>query len=72
MDFLLEYKGDILPIEIKSGKPNEMNIYNHTALNNVIKLYDIQNAYVLGACNVCKETEVITQFPVYMIMFLSR
>ena len=72
VDFLLEYKGDILPIEIKSGKPNEMNIYNHTALNNVIKLYDIQNAYVLGACNVCKETEVITQFPVYMIMFLSR
>lgn len=72
IDFVIEYENDVLPIEVKSGKTNDMNIYNHTALNNAIKLYDIQNAFVLGQCNVVKETEVITQLPVYMISFIRN
>lgn len=41
IDFVIEYKNEVLPIEIKSGKPNQMMIYNHTALNNIINLYHI-------------------------------
>ena len=38
VDFIIEYNNEVLPIEIKSGKPNEMNIYNHMELNNILKI----------------------------------
>jgi uncharacterized protein len=72
VDFLIEYNGEILPIEIKSGKPNEMNIYNHTALNNIIKLYNIQKAFVFGETNIEHENNFIIQLPIYMIMFIKK
>lgn len=72
VDFLIEKDGRVLPLEIKSGKPTEMNRYNHYALNNMISLYDVKEAYVFGETNVEKETDVISQLPIYMIAFLTR
>ncbi len=72
IDFLIEHGDDVLPIEIKSGKPNQMSIYNHTALNNLLKTYSIRKAFVFGMGNVIKETDRITQFPIYMISFIKR
>ena len=72
VDFIIEYKNDVLPLEIKSGKPNQMMIYNHTALNNIKKLYDIQKSYVFGESNVAKEKDNVIQFPIYMIMFMTK
>lgn len=70
VDFLLEYKGDVLPLEIKSGKTNEMNVYNHTALNNLLKIYGHKRAFVFGEGNVKKENDKVIQLPIYMIDFL--
>lgn len=71
VDFVLEYNGEALPIEIKSGKENDDIAYNHSALNNIIKLYDYKEAYVFGNTNVIKENDVVHQFPIYMISFLE-
>ena len=70
VDFLIEVKGNALPIEIKSGKSNEMRCYNHTALNNLLKLYDYDEAFLFGEGNVIKENEKVTEFPIYMIDFV--
>ena len=72
VDFIIEYNGNVLPIEIKSGKPNEMSIYNHMALNNVVKIYDIKEAYVFGETNYIRENDIIHQFPIYMISFIKK
>lgn len=72
VDFLIEKNAEVLPLEIKSGKPNEMNYYNHSALNNLIKTYSYKEAYVLGNTNIKKETDIIYQLPIYMIMFIKK
>lgn len=71
VDFLIERGGSVLPIEIKSGKPEQMNVYNHCALNNLLKVYPIEEAYVFGTTNVLKESDKIFQFPLYMVSFLD-
>lgn len=70
VDFLIEYNSEVIPIEIKSGKEKVDRIYNHTALNNLIKMYKYNKAYVFANTNLVKENEVITQFPIYMVSFL--
>ncbi len=72
VDFIVEYKNEVLPIEIKSGKPNQMLLYNHTALNNIMRAYPISKAYVFGESNVQKEGNKIVQLPIYMLMFLEK
>ena len=72
VDFIIEYNNEVLPIEIKSGKPNDMNIYNHMALNNIIKMYNVKEAYVFAETNYVKENDKIHQFPIYMISFISK
>ena len=69
IDFILEYKGRVLPIEIKSGKTYN----NHAALNNVLscKEYNIPEAMVFCMDNV-KTDGKITYYPMYMIMFLTN
>lgn len=66
IDFLIEYDGKVLPIEIKSG----MRYKQHSALDNLLKTYKLKEAVVLGDCNVLQEQE-ITYLPVYMLMFLK-
>lgn len=69
IDFIIEYKGRALPIEIKSGKTYN----NHAALNNVLscKEYNIPEAMVFCMDNV-KVDGKITYYPMYMIMFVSN
>lgn len=70
VDFIIEKDGEVLPIEIKSGKTNEMNVYNHTALNNLMKLYGLEKAFVFGECNYKDEGNGVIQLPIYMVSFL--
>ncbi len=69
LDFVIEYNGDILPIEVKSGKDYE----RHNALSNVVESaeYGISQALVLSNGNVKVHGKVV-YMPIYMIMFLQN
>lgn len=69
LDFVVEYQGEVLPIEVKSGKDYE----RHNALSNVMASseYDIQEALVLCNGNVEKKGKVV-YMPIYMLMFLEK
>ncbi len=47
-----------------------MLYYNHSALNNAIKTYGYERAYVFGETNVIKKSDTIIQMPLYMLDFL--
>ncbi len=72
VDFLVTLNNEVLPIEIKSGKPKENQTYNHYALNNILKTYNHPLAYVFGETNIIKESEQICQLPIYMIDFVRK
>ncbi len=69
LDFLIEEDGNILPIEIKSGK----DYYRHNAMNNILncKEYDIPKGLVFCGGNV-EVKENIIYYPIYMLMFLKK
>ena len=69
LDFVIEKDGEVLPIEIKSGK----DYTKHAALNHVLEneTYQISKAYVFHNGNIRKEGKVI-YYPVYMIMFVQK
>lgn len=69
VDFLIEYEGEVLPLEVKSGK----NYVNHKALDNLLseKQYKIKEAYVLCDGNVEMRGNII-YFPIYMIDFIRK
>lgn len=69
LDFLVERDGEVLPLEVKSGKDYE----RHKALSNVMNstTYHISQAYVLCNDNV-KQVGKIAYLPIYMLMFLKK
>jgi len=69
LDFVIEYCGEILPIEIKSGKDYE----KHSALNNVMNVenYALRQAFVFTDYNVSVQDSIV-YYPIYMIMFLKN
>lgn len=69
IDFLVEKDGDVLPVEIKSGKDYK----KHAALSNVLdnERYAVPAAYVFHSGNVSTAGK-ISYYPIYMIMFLER
>ncbi len=69
IDFLLERNGEILPIEIKSGK----DYTKHSALNNLLSNpdYSIKEAYVFQNDNIMTKDKII-YYPIYMMMFLEN
>ena len=69
LDFVIESGGDVLPIEIKSGKDYQ----RHAALDNVMgnKDYAIPTAYVFQNDNVRTDGKIV-YLPVYMLMFLQK
>lgn len=69
LDFVIEYEGHTLPIEVKSGKDYTV----HSALNNVLgnPEYEIREAFVFANCNVQRK-EKTTYLPVYMAAFLNK
>lgn len=68
LDFVIEHGGQVLPIEVKSGKDYE----KHSALDNVmgVEEYGIREAVVFTNDNV-KTNGRITYYPIYMVMFLQ-
>lgn len=69
LDFVIEYHGHILPIEVKSGKDYEV----HRALANIMDCpnYELKEALVLCNDNLKVEGKLIYA-PVYMAMCLKR
>jgi len=68
LDFVIEYEGNALPIEVKSGK----DYTKHSALSNCMKNaeYGMQEAFVFANCNIQKDGK-ITYLPIYMIGFMD-
>ncbi len=66
IDFIIENKGEVIPLEIKSGKDYQ----KHNALNNLLenKVYNISRAYILSNQNI-KVRDKKIYLPIYMIMF---
>lgn len=69
LDFVVEYEGEIVPIEVKSGKDYE----RHRALANVMQNeeYNIPQAIVFCQDNV-QTKEKVVYLPIYMTMFLQQ
>ncbi|MCF0106938.1 MAG: DUF4143 domain-containing protein, partial [Holdemanella sp.] len=69
LDFVIEYSGHALPIEVKSGKEYTV----HSAMNNCLgnKEYEMKEGIVFANCNVSVNGKV-TYLPVYMSMFLKN
>ena len=69
LDFVIEQNGQILPIEVKSGKDYTV----HRALANIMECgeYDLPKAIIFNNNNLRQEGRLIYA-PVYMIMFLER
>lgn len=69
LDFIVEYHGNVLPIEVKSGK----SYARHRALDNVLsnEQYDIDEAIVFSNENIRKEKGVF-YCPVYLVGMLKK
>lgn len=69
LDFVIEYNGKILPIEVKSGKSYQ----RHSALNNIMEIsnYSIEEAFILSNYNVEVKNNLV-YYPIYMLMFLKE
>jgi len=69
LDFIVEKDGEVLPIEVKSGKDYK----KHAALSNIManEEYKIPEAYVFYNGNVEKSDKII-YLPIYMLMFLYQ
>lgn len=69
LDFLIEQGGEVLPLEIKSGK----DYTKHAALSHVLENedYQISKAYVFHNGNVSRKGKVLYA-PVYMLMFVKK
>ena len=68
IDFLIENKGVVIPLEIKSGK----NYKRHNALDNLlVDNVDIPKAYIFSNNNVEVDGNKV-YLPIYMIMFFEK
>ena len=69
LDFVIERGGDVLPIEIKSGKDYQ----RHAALDNVMENrdYAIPTAFVFQNDNIRVDGRIV-YLPIYMLMFLQK
>lgn len=68
LDFVIEYKGKVLPIEVKSGKSYQ----RHSALSNIVEIsnYSIEEAFILSNYNVEVKGNLV-YYPIYMLMFIK-
>ncbi len=69
LDFLIEQMGELMAIEVKSGK----NYRAHRALDKCLKCeeFHIKKAIVFGHTNVHKIDDII-YMPIYMTMFMTK
>ena len=68
LDFVIEYRGKVLPIEVKSGKSYQ----RHSALSNIMEIsnYSIEEAFILSNYNVEVKGNLV-YYPIYMLMFIK-
>ncbi len=69
VDFVFSIDGDVVPVEVKSGK----TYARHNALKNVMEsdIYNIKRAYVLCNNNLRVNGNVV-YIPIYMAMFIKK
>ena len=69
VDFVVEFNGEVFPIEVKSGK----DYARHRALNNILDCpeYTIPEAIVLCNDNYSIKEKVVYA-PIYMMMFIQK
>ena len=69
LDFLIEYDGEVLPIEVKSGKDYKV----HRALSNIMDCgeFNLNRALIFNNSNLKVEGR-LTYAPIYMAMFLKQ
>ena len=69
LDFLIEYDGEVLPIEVKSGKDYKV----HRALSNIMDCgeFNLNKALIFNNSNLKVEGK-LTYAPIYMPMFLKQ
>lgn len=67
IDFLVELNGELLPIEVKSGKDYTV----HSALSYFMNSKQFSNAIVFSNCNLKKDNNII-YLPIYMTMFIKN
>ena len=69
LDFLIEYDGEVLPIEVKSGKDYKV----HRALSNIMDCgeFNLNSALIFNNSNLKVEGK-LTYAPIYMAMFLKQ
>ena len=69
VDFLIDYNGSAVPLEIKSGKDYSV----HSALTKIMDNHDYQisEAFVFSNTNVRTEGKII-YLPMYMLMFMEK
>ena len=69
LDVLVEMDGEVVPIEVKSGKAYKA----HKSLDNFMKIsdYHIEKAYVLSVANMEQEGAVV-YLPIYMCYLLKE
>lgn len=69
LDFVIEFGGKVLPIEVKSGKDYEI----HRALSNIMDCgeYDLEDAVVFCNDNLRVVGRLIYA-PIYMVMFIKK
>ena len=69
LDFVIEYKGNVLPIEVKSGK----SYTRHNALDNVLATprYHIEQAVVFCNENIHEKNKIV-YMPVYMAGMIKK
>lgn len=69
LDFLIEYDGEVLPIEVKSDKDYKV----HRALSNIMDCgeFNLNRALIFNNSNLKVEGK-LTYAPIYMAMFLKQ
>lgn len=69
VDFVIEFDGKVVPIEVKSGKDYEV----HRALSNIMDCgeYDIPEAIIFNNDNIKVKGKYIYA-PIYMAMFIEK
>lgn len=69
LDFLIEYDGEVLPIEVKSGKDYKV----HRSLSNIMDCgeFNLNRALIFNNSNLKVEGK-LTYAPIYMAMFLKQ
>ena len=72
IDFIIEKGTNIIPIEIKSGKTNSQSKFDHKALDNELaRSNHIAKALLFSKDNIFTDG-IITNYPIYMIMFITK